>query len=171
MDEKTITEKEEYPQPIVGEVTPEQDLEQLRDYLEKENLLQFLNTDASAPTPPEKYDLMSFFREVLGARTFEARSKVGNLTPIELGLLNRSVRRYADVAAYAEVEGLDEVTGYLRGKAGLILGTSLSRKGFLITTAISQKRVTQNVQPVQSVTQKNLWGEKTTTTGGENDTA
>lgn len=157
---------------MTGELTPEE-MERLQKNFTAEELEQFMKYgNETAPPPPDKYDLWKFFREVKslsGDDDFFEHLKIGNLNDDELGLMNHSVRRYADLGAYAHVEGLDDVSDFLWNKAAFLTSTSLSRKGFLIQMAITQKRVSKHLGAKRTTTKSGLFGDTTVVEGEDEE--
>lgn len=128
--------------------------------------------DGGAPAEPDRYGLWRFFREVkdLGeGGSWFSHAKVGNLSGVELGLLLHSVRRYLDLANYADVEGLGEVSDYLRLKSALISASSLSKRGFLVQMAVTQKRVSKHVGSRKVMTKTGLLGRTEVVEGGDDE--
>ena len=87
------------------------------------------------PTPPDKDSIFKFFREIIKLKD---SSKVGNLSSTEIGSLNCGVRSLQDMALFAEMEGLPQVAMMFRSQAEIVLGTSLSKKGFLAQLFVTQ---------------------------------
>lgn len=85
------------------------------------------------PKSSEKQNIFAFFNKVLST---EDSTKVANLSEEELA----SVRTWKSAALYAEMMAFEKITKYLNREAEIILATSDSKKGFLITSAITQKR-------------------------------
>lgn len=145
----------------------------LQKNITADELAEFLKYgNDNAPNPPDKYDLWTFFREVLALGEDDSEfkhAKTGNLNDHELGLFPHSVRRYLGLASYADSEDLDLVACYLREKAALITSSSLSRKGFLINTAVTQKRVSRSLGATRTITKRGLFGDTTEVVGGEED--
>ena len=85
------------------------------------------------PTPAEKFGIFHFFNQVLKR---EDSIKVSNLDKQEIA----SVRGLRSIALFADIMGLDKVNTYIKDEAEVILGSALSKKGFLIEKAITQKK-------------------------------
>ena len=79
-----------------------------------------------------------------------------------MGIARLGVRLYLDLSNYAEVEGLDKVANYLRGKAGIITATSMSRKGFWPKLFVTQIKKEQKIVPKED---KKGWFSKKTPEG------
>jgi len=87
----------------------------------------------ASPAGEEKTGLYHFLNKVLEARN---TSKVGNLEDNEL----EAVRRYQAVDNYAMIMGLPRVADFFKTESEIVLATSDSKRGFLITSAITSKR-------------------------------
>lgn len=85
------------------------------------------------PRPNDRGNLYEFFNKILKAKD---STKVANLDSEELD----SIRFLRNAALFANVFDLDLVNQYFFDKAELVLASSDSKKGFLITTAVTQKR-------------------------------
>lgn len=142
---------------------------------DREYLRQLLGTEAVSepsdfPEPPKKYDVIQFFRDILGLeRTdYDKISRTGFLKEEELGNLVLPVRAYHNFANYSETEKYDKVAEYLRNKANIIFNSSLSRKGFFITSFNTQKKISKNVGQPRREEKTGLFG-KTVVEEGEGD--
>lgn len=98
--------------------------------LELEELQRYMG---NFPTPQEKAGIFNFFNKILKTKD---SIKVSNLDNQEL----MSVRTIRSAGIYADEMGLDKINNYLNKEAEVILGSSTSKKGFLITAAITQKK-------------------------------
>lgn len=105
------------------EVTDEE-IEKLEEELKK---LEDKDTGYGSPSAAQKESLYKFCRDILKVKD---TTRIANLTPQELGLNKLGVRHYQEIAAYAEIEGLDIVQDYLMNKSQIITATSMSKKGF-----------------------------------------
>lgn len=85
------------------------------------------------PKQKEKASIFNFLNKVLKT---EDTSKVGNIDEEEL----RVTRLLQSTASYANAWGLPDVEGYLVKEGEIILATSDSKKGFLVSTAITSKK-------------------------------
>jgi len=103
---------------------------------EEQELINILGSDY--PKGAEKENIFAFFNKILKAKKSEL-SKVGNLDENEI----IAVRIYQQTALYALEMDLDKVAEYLLEKADVIVGTSDSKEGFLIRSAITQKKELQ----------------------------
>jgi hypothetical protein len=126
--------------------------EQLEE-LNEESLLQ--QTSYPYPEQQTKESQFRFFKYLIALKD---SSKIGNLTTEELGLLPIAVRRWQDIALYAESEGLDTVSDYLQAKAEIILATSLSKKGFLVELFNTQIKREKKEKPTKE--EKKGWFQK-----------
>ena len=105
-----------------------------------------------SPEPEKKDNIFKFFREILHTKDSK---KVGNLIDSEIGGAKIGVRHYLNIAAYAEIEGLDKVDKYLRDKAEIIAATSMSRKGFLAQLFVTQIKKEQKIS--KPIEHKKTW--------------
>jgi hypothetical protein len=85
------------------------------------------------PRPGDKGNLFEFFNKILKTKD---TTKVANLDKDELF----AVRALQDAALFSNVFELDLVNEYLKNKGEIVLASSDSKGGFLITTAVTQKR-------------------------------
>ncbi len=96
-----------------------------------------------SPDPEKKDNMYKFFRELLH---LDKPWKVGNLKEEEVGKSRMSVKSYLELAAYAEAEGLSEVSKFFTGNADIIASVSMGRKGFMaqnfVTTIKKEKKMT-----------------------------
>lgn len=91
-----------------------------------------------APVQKEKPNIFTFFNKILKAVGNEL-SKVSNIRDDEIRALN-SLR---SGAIYAEVHELTEVQDFFNKEVDNYLSLCDSRKGFLIQSAITQRRETR----------------------------
>lgn len=104
------------------------------------------NTAAEERLPNESYDsqqgfsepeikesFLSFLKSIIG---LEDSTKTSNLTSEEMN----NVRIYQNMAHFSKQFKLENLNNYLFHKGEIILATSLSRKGFLLQTAITSVR-------------------------------
>lgn len=114
-------------------------------------LASLLSTDnsMSAPDAPTKESTLKLLNEVRNEDrdAINKISRTGNLEQIELGKLPIDVRHYLNIANYAESEWGESnpATLYLQRKAGIILNTSLSRKGFFLNLAVTQRKINKTM--------------------------
>ena len=125
----------------------------------EEEIKKLDNIDYGSPTPEKKEGIFRFFREILFLKD---TTRIGNLLNTELGQARLGVRHYLELGAYAEVEGLDTVAKYLRGKAEIITSTSMSRKGFWAKLFVTNIKREQKEAPKE---QKKGWFSKKTPEG------
>jgi len=109
------------------------------------------STSYGSPSPAPKENQFKFFKELLSENDPLKVSKVSNLNTEELGRLSHSVRRYLDVAAYAEAEGLSTVSDYLENKAKIISATAMGKKGFFAQLCVTQIKKEQKITPKEPV--------------------
>jgi hypothetical protein len=98
---------------------------------EEEELFEALG--GGYPKKQESVGIFNFFNKILRAKD---TTKGAYLSEEEV----RAVRIFQSTALYADKMGLGEVAKYLENEAEIILGSSLSKGGFLIESAISQRR-------------------------------
>ncbi|UCD20532.1 MAG: hypothetical protein JSW08_02005 [archaeon] len=85
------------------------------------------------PSPTEKTGIYQFFNKIIKS---EDTTKVAYLDEEEL----RVIRTLQDASLYAKGWKLDLVNDFLKKKAEILLATSDSKNGFLIQSAITQKK-------------------------------
>jgi len=92
------------------------------------------------PVAQEDHNLLKFLKDdVLESKD---RYKTGYLTWEELGKPTFSTRFWLNLSNTCEVLfGFDTVARYCRSKAAITSDTSLSRDGFIITTAVTQRKL------------------------------
>lgn len=99
--------------------------------------LRLLKSVTSSPQPEDRGSLFSFFNNIIKT---EDTTKTSNLTEEEI----MSIRTFKNTSLYADTMGLSIVRDYINGQSETVLGSALSRKGFLIQSAITQKREFQS---------------------------
>jgi len=87
----------------------------------------------SAPEQEIKHGIFQFFSNILKTKD---TTKVSNLKDVELQM----VRVLKNVSIYSDAMGLQTVNDYAEKKAEALLGTALSRDGFLVTKAVTAKK-------------------------------
>lgn len=122
-----------------------------------EEVLAQLDSNADFPQYTPKDNIFKFFRHIL---TLKDSTKVANLENIEIGKARLSMRSNLDLAAYAEAEGLDVVAKYFRAKGEILACTSMGRKGFFLTTSVTQIRKDQKTPLVQQQAKPGFWDKK-----------
>jgi len=85
------------------------------------------------PVPEEKHGVFHFLTEALRATD---SSKVGNIDKEEIMV----VRNLKEGSLFFNMMGSKYVATWLQGWSEMILATSASKNGFLITAAITQKK-------------------------------
>lgn len=103
-----------------------------------------------APTSKEKASIFQFFNKILKAQG-EQLSKVSNLHDNEIGNLHELRKG----SIYSQVMDLDQVAAFFDAEADAYLALCDSRKGFLITSSITQKRET--TAKAGALTEKKKW--------------
>ena len=135
-------------------MTEDEELQKLRD--EAANLgLDTENLEPQgwdAPSHEVKDNIYKFFRDVLKE---EDSTRIGNVKDEELGRATKSIRALHNIADYAEVEELDKVSEYIRNKALTITSTSMSRKGWFLSLAVTQ--IKKELKSMPSSGQQKKW--------------
>lgn len=85
------------------------------------------------PEQKQKEGIFTFLNKVLIAKD---TIKVGNLDTEEL----RVVRLLRDASNFSKVFGLDDISQYFLEEGEVILASSDSKNGFLVSTAVTQKK-------------------------------
>lgn len=95
--------------------------------------------DSLGGYPPsiEKPSAFQFFSKAVDTRD---SSKISNLTNEELGGTRLSVRDYQSMGWFAENIKQNKLAKYFYGKAEVTLSTGLSRRGFLMNLAVTQRK-------------------------------
>lgn len=89
------------------------------------------------PEAEEKQNLIAFFREIIRRKE---NIKTGNLTEPEVGFAKTPARTNLDIANYCDLMGMSGFGEVFQQDAQVLLGTSLSRDGFLDKLAVTQKK-------------------------------
>ena len=89
------------------------------------------------PKAEEKQNIYNYFKKVI---LMKDNTKTGNLTKEEIGMPLTPVRTNQEIALYCQVMGMKNFGQYFQDDAQIMLGTSLSREGFLDKLAVTQKR-------------------------------
>lgn len=95
------------------------------------------------PKPEEKQNIYNYFKKVILMRD---NTKTANLSNEELGLARIPVRTNQEIALLCEALGMGNIkdskgfAGYFHQESQILLGTSLSREGFLDKLAVTQKK-------------------------------
>lgn len=117
------------------------------------------------PQTPHKDTQLQFMRDVVDEDDGIRQAKTANFLAEEAGFTRISVLDYLRIARYAEEEGLDLVSVYLRDKAALVSAVTLGRKGKLIDTLFTVRRETKNLGTARTTTKKGLFGSTTVKEG------
>jgi hypothetical protein len=113
------------------------------DELTPDELEELERLGLGYPKQGDKGNLYEFFNKVLKA---EDSIKVANLDTEELD----AVRFLRNASLFSNVFELDLVSEYFKDKAEVILASSDSKRGFLINTAVTQKRQVGSDQKTKS---------------------
>lgn len=89
------------------------------------------------PQEEEKQNMFAFFKRVLSTKD---NTKTGNLTNEEIGEVRLPVRTNKQIALYCKVMGMKGFANYFESESQILLGSSLSRDGFLDKLAVTQKK-------------------------------
>lgn len=109
---------------------------------------------SNIPTSQQKDSILKFFRELISVK--DSR-KIANLGNDELKL----TRYLLDLSHYAGAEKLNIVENYIQGLAEINLATSMSKKGFLVQSAITQIKKEQKMKEPTPETKKWFGAKKT----------
>jgi len=128
-----------YNEELIDEIEEEQKEDALEEEMEaQQNAAENLDS-SEAPPQQDEQSVLKFLKEVL---TSEDRFKTANLTGEELGKPNFSTRFWLNLSHTCEqLFGFDKVGEYCRMKARITTDTSLSREGFMVNTAVTQRKV------------------------------
>ena len=111
---------------------------------EKELIKEIAGYGGAAPEG--KHNVHTFLFNVA---TAEDTTKLGNLTPQELGNLDNPVRAYKHLASFAnDIMDKPELSKYFGFQSEIATSTSLSKEGFLVSKA------TESVRKVGDITKK-----------------
>ncbi len=140
-------------------VTPEEisnmdaeELQTLQDQVDEEE-----DTGYGSPTPEKKDNQLKLFRDIINT---EDSRKVANLHKTELGEVKVGVRGHLDISLYCAAEKLEPLVEYFEAKAEITSATSLSRKGFLLQTMITQIQKTQKIREPTPEVKRSIFGRK-----------
>ena len=99
-----------------------------------------------SPTPEKKDNQLKLFRDIISG---EDSRKVANLDKTELGNVKIGVRSYHSIALFCESQRLFALATYFTEEAEIIQATSMSKKGFLLNTIVTQikREFKQRVMP------------------------
>ena len=109
--------------------------EQIKDEAELEVIRKELGL--GYPEPEEKINILNFLKEIV---TRKENVKTANLTNAELGDARIPVRTNLELASYCKFMGMDTFSNVFQDDAQILLGSSLSRGGFLPVLAVTTKK-------------------------------
>jgi len=104
---------------------------------------EILRQQLGYPREEEKQNIFNYFKKVVAMKD---NTKTANLTNDEIGMVKLPVRTNQEIALYCDAMGMGNLkkmqgfAGYFMKEAQIMLGTSLSREGFLNKLAVTQKR-------------------------------
>jgi len=135
--------------------TPEEEAA-LKEIMEKEAIDNF-------PQQEEKENIYNYFKKVI---SMPSNTKTSNLDKEELGQVKLPVRTLQELALYCDSMGMGNLNeqkgfaGYFQKESQIILGTALSKEGFLNQLAVTQKRESEVRTKRMSAAQKKNWFKK-----------
>ena len=91
----------------------------------------------SYPKEEEKQNIFTYFKKIIEDKF---NVKTANVTDEELGMATIPVRTNLQLSLYCKQMGMKGFSDYFLDESQIILGTSLSREGFLNKLAVTQKR-------------------------------
>jgi hypothetical protein len=127
---------------------------------------QYKDMDYGSPSPERKDTPITFFLKILGIKD---ATRSGYLQKDEIGMLPIFVRDYQDIAAYNRAEGCDIVAKYLDHKSQIVLGTSLSRDGFFLKTAVTQIKMETKTRKWDESKKQGWFSKLKGNSGGESE--
>lgn len=110
---------------------------------EEVEVLKQMEYGDNYPKQEEKQNIYNYFKKVIEALD---NTKTANLLNDELGFARIPVRTNQEIALLCEALGMGSIkegkgfAGYFHKESQILLGTSLSRDGFLNKLAVTQKR-------------------------------
>jgi len=122
----------------------DEEIEKLEEELKK---LESKDTSYGVPSTTQKDNMFKFFRSILKIKD---TTRVANLTKLEVGMSDLSVRGWQRIAHYAEAENLKVVAEYLTRQSEIITSTSMGVKGFwsqLFVTNIKKEQRLKDKTP------------------------
>jgi len=108
------------------------------------------------PQEEDKQNIYAYFKKVI---SMGDNAKTSNLLDEEIGSAKLPVRTHQEIALYCRMMGMKGFANYFEKEAQIILGTSLSRDGFLNKLAVTQKRET-DIKARKSVGVNKGWFKK-----------
>lgn len=134
---------------------------------EEEKVLKEIEGSYDYPQAEEKQNIYNYFKKVI---TMRDNTKTANLTNEELGLAKIPVRTNQEIALLCEALGMGNISegdkegrgfaGYFQREAQILLGTSLSREGFLNKLAVTQKRELDTTKTKRPLVKKGWFAKK-----------
>jgi len=125
------------------------------DDLTQEDVEALRNLGYGYPQPEEKHNPISFLKFILKRHK---NIKSGNLNDEELGHVHLPVRTNLDLSHYCNAMGMGNFGKFFEGDAQTILGSSLSKGGFLNILAVTQRREsTASLKKAFNQTKKRGW--------------
>lgn len=116
-----------------------------------------------APSPDKKDSQLKLFRDIINTKDSK---KVANLGSKELGDVKMGVRHLLEMALYCEVEGIHILAEAFEREAEITLATSMSKKGFLLQTIVTQIQKQMKMKEPSDKVKKTIFG-KPKSPGGE----
>ena len=135
----------------------EQQQEDMSDV--QEDMVEMQEDMTDVPTQKRSQDLYSLFDKV---RTTSDSTKVGNLNNTELGNLNITVRDSQRMSLIGRTFHHKKFADFYKGLGEITLGTSASKKGWLVELFVTSKKFSSklrssNSNPDQLKQKYKLW--------------
>lgn len=92
------------------------------------------------PEQEEKQSLIAFFKRIIDK---EFNAKTANLTNDEMGVARLPVRSNMELANYCKMMNMEALSTAFMDDAQILLGTSLSREGFLAKLAVTTQKFSE----------------------------
>jgi hypothetical protein len=151
MGDEPIIEQDNLVVPEVMEQQAQMDTQDDMQEFQQENFedQQFQQSDfGGMGTARPRNDIFTFFNNILKMTN---SIKVAFLDKFELGKVDLSVRGCGYISIVSDQMHNKVCHDFYRAKQELTLASSMSRKGWLVDSVISQKRITQRMtQPILS---------------------
>ncbi|HPE15053.1 MAG TPA: hypothetical protein PLT65_04385 [Bacilli bacterium] len=145
--------------------------DELDAYINDANV-QSEDSPNNIPMPGARDDILKFLRDVFKIKKDEhlSMNRTGNLGQSELGNLTYGVRKYNDIANYAEIAGYKGFAEYSRNKTSNVITTSTSKKGFFLQLITTQKQIRKTMGDKTVTKKSSIWGgSEETVKGGEEE--
>lgn len=117
------------------------------------------------PESPTTDTQLQFMRDVVQEEDGVKQTKTANLNKEEAGKTKVSSLGLLNASSYADTEGYQIVSDYLRERAVNLAAVTLGRNAKLIDTLFTVRRETMNLGTPRTTKKKGLFGSTTTTEG------